>query len=526
MRLWKAIAAALLASAITTATASARDVRVGLASEPTSMDPHFHNLTPNNAALNHVFEHLVESDEAQKPIPGLAESWKPVDDTTWEIRLRKGVKFHDGSDFTADDVIASFARVPNVPNSPSSFASYTRGKTLEKVDDHTIRLRTDKPYPLVPQDLAQVLIVSDKVKDASTADFNALKAAVGTGPYRAVEYVPGDRIVLERFDGYWGEKASFDKVILKPIKSDPARVAALQAGDVDMIEAVPTTDVARLRKDPNIDVVSGLSNRVIYFIMDQFRDETPFVKGKNGEPIKNPFLNKDVRLAILKAINRQGVVDRIMEGSAVPAGQLLPEGFFGVSDKIKPAAYDPNGAKQLLAKAGFPNGFKLVLHGPNDRYVNDAKIVEAAAQMLTRVGIETQIETMPSAVFFRRASQGGPNNTPEFSMALVGWSAGTGEASDSLRTLVHSFDKDRGFGASNRGRYSNPEVDKLIQQAITTVDDEKRQALLAKATEVAMEDVAIVPVHYQVNNWATRKGLKYTPRTDEYTIVRSLKVAP
>ena len=523
MKLRKTLIVAV--AALLATPALARDVRIGLASEPTSMDPHFHNLTPNNAALSQVFDYLIANDANQKPIPALAESWRAVDEHTWEFKLRRGVKFHDGSDFTVDDVIATFARVPTVPNSPSSFSAYVKGRTIEKIDEHNFRIRTDEPSPLVPNDLTQVLITSRKAQNASTVDFNSTKAAIGTGPYRLAEYVPGDRIVLERFDGFWGPKPPFEKVILKPIKSDPTRVAALQAGDVDMIEAVPTTDVARLKKDPNVAVASGVSNRVIYFYMDQFRPETPYVKSKSGEPIKNPFLNRDVRLALSKAINRQGIVDRVMEGSAIPAGQLLPEGFFGVSPKLKPTPYDPNDAKQLLAKAGV-QGFKLVLHGPNDRYVNDARIVEAAAQMLTRIGVETSVETMPSAVFFKRASQGGPNNTPEFSMSLAGWSPGTGEASSSLISLIHTYDAQKGFGASNRGRYSNPEADALMEQGIATIDDAKRQDLLSRATEVAMEDVAIIPIHYQVNNWATRKGLVYTPRTDEYTTVRSLAVSP
>jgi peptide/nickel transport system substrate-binding protein len=218
------------------------------------------------------------------------------------------------------------------------------------------------------------------------------------------------------------------------------------------------------------------------------------------------------------AINRDAIVERVMEGVAIKAGQLLPEGFFGISSKLKPVSYDPAGAKKLLAEAGVPDGFKLTIHGPNDRYINDAKIAEAIAQMLTRIGIKTEVVTMPRSVYFKRASRGGPNKTPEFSFILVGWGAGSGEASSPLKSLIHTYDKSRGFGASNRGRYSNAEVDKLIEDALATVDDAKRQNLLAKATEVAINDGAIIPLHYQVNTWATRKGLKYDARTDEYTM--------
>jgi peptide/nickel transport system substrate-binding protein len=209
---------------------------------------------------------------------------------------------------------------------------------------------------------------------------------------------------------------------------------------------------------------------------------------------------------------------------AIPAGQLLPETFFGVSPKLKPETFNPEAAKKLLADAGYPDGFGLTLHGPNDRDINDAKICQAIGQMLARVGIDTKVETMPKSVYFRKASRGGPNKSPAFSFILVGWGSGTGEASSPLKSLLHTYDKSKGFGASNRGRYSNAEVDKLIELALATVDDGKRELLLQQATEIAIQDLGIIPLHYQVNTWATRKGLAYTPRTDEYTLVMSVVV--
>jgi peptide/nickel transport system substrate-binding protein len=228
------------------------------------------------------------------------------------------------------------------------------------------------------------------------------------------------------------------------------------------------------------------------------------------------------RSAISKAINRPAIVEKVMEGIAIPAGQLLPEGFFGVSPNLKPEPYDPEGAKILLADAGWGGGFGLTIHGPNDRYINDAKIAQAIGQMLTRVGIQTKVETMPKSVYFRRASRGGPNKTPEFSFVLVGWGAGTGEASSPLKSLLHTYDKERGFGASNRGRYSNAKLDKMVEDALATVDDITREKLLQKATEIAIDDLGIIPLHYQVNTWATRPGLAYIPRTDESTVIMNL----
>lgn len=329
-------------------SAYAAELRVGLQSEPSSIDPHYHNLGPNNAFGTHIFSHLVGSDENQQHYPDLAVSWKPVNDTTWEFKLRKNVKWHDGSPFTADDVMFTVERAQNVPNSPSSFVTYLKGKTFEKIDSHTIHIKTAKPYPLMPNDMTTVKIVSAKAaKDASTEDYNSGKAAVGTGPYKFIEWVPGDRIVLERNPNYFGTKAKYDKVTFKPIKAGPARISALLAGDVDFIDNVPPLDVARLKKEKNVTLSSGPSNRVIYLHMDQFRENSPHITAKDGSPIKNPLMDVRVRKAISMGINRDAIVSRVMEDIAVPAGQLLPAGFHGVSKNMKPMKYDPEGAKTV-----------------------------------------------------------------------------------------------------------------------------------------------------------------------------------
>jgi peptide/nickel transport system substrate-binding protein len=484
--------------------ASAQDLRVGLAAEPTAMDPHYHNLTPNNSLLTHIFQRLVGQDERQRLVPELAESWKAIDATTWEFKLRKNVRFHDGTPFTADDVLFSFERAPNVEGSPSSFGIYVRGKTFTKVDDHTVHVKTASPYPLMPNDISTIYMISKKHgQGAKTPDYNSGKAAIGTGPYRLVEYTPGNRIVVQRFDQYWGEKPVWNRVTFRAIN----------------------TDLERLKKDPKVTVSQVVSNRIIYLHLDHFRDDSPFVRAKDGGPIKNPLRDVRVRKALSMSIDRDAIVSRVMEGVAIKAGQLLPDGFFGVSSKLKPEPYDPAGAKKLLAEAGLPNGFRLTIHSPNDRYPNDAKIAEAVGQMLSRNGIDTQVVTMTQGVFFRDASSGAPDKSPKFSLILVGWGSGTGEPSSPLKSLLATFDREKGMGASNRGRYSNPQVDKLIDQALATVDDAKRAALLAQATEVAIEDVGIVPLHYQVNTWAMRRGFAYKPRTDEYTLVMGVAKA-
>jgi len=440
------------------------------------------------------------------------------------------VKFSNGAPFTADDVIYSFDRASNYVGGNSSFRTYLKGKTFKKIDDYTIHAITAEPYPLMAVDLAQPCIVSSKVKGTgkpdtnggvTVQDYNDGKAMIGTGPYKFVEWKKGDRIVLEPNPNYFGsDKPMWSKLTLKPIKSAPARVAALLAGDVDMIDNVPTSDVARLKKNKKVVLSSGISNRVIYLHMDQFRDVSPFVTDTNGKPLKkNPLKDVRVRKAMSKLINRDAIVSRVMEDLAIPAGQLLPKGFFGVSTKLKPEPYDPEGAKKLLKEAGYPKGFGLTIHGPNDRYVNDAKIAEVVAQMLTRGGIKTKVVTMPKSVFFSRASSGGKDKQPEFSLILVGWGSGTGEASSALKSLLATHDKTKGFGASNRGRFSEKEVDAKIVQALATVDDAKRAKLLAEATELAIGKYqGIIPLHYQVNTWATRPGLKYRARTDERTV--------
>ena len=513
--------------------AMAEDITIGIRSEPSSMDPYFHNLTPNNALIGHVFARLVDFDPNQQLIPSAAESYEAIDDTTWEFKLRPGAKFHDGTDLTADDVIYSFERADGYTGGNSSFRIYTKGKTVTKVDDYTVHISTDGPYPLMPNDLTGIMIMSSEAKGTGqpdvnkgidASDFNDGTAAIGSGPYKFVEWKKGDRIVLEKFDDYVGPLAQpWDKVTFKFIPSEPARVAALLAGDVDMIDNVPTSDIETLKKNKDVSLSGGVSNRIIYLHLDQWRDQSPFVTDKDGNPMdKNPLKDARVRKAISMMINRPAIVERVMEGVALPAGQLLPEGFFGRSPNLKPEKYDVAAAKKLLAEAGYPDGFGLTIHGPNDRYINDAKICEAIGQLLSAAGIPTKVVTMPKNVFFSRASKGA-DGKPEFSFVLVGWGSGTGEASSPLKSLLATYDPSKGWGASNRGRHSDAKVDALISQALTTVDDEKRGKALADATDIAIgQNQGIIPLHYQVNTWGTRAGLKYIPRTDERTTAYGL----
>ncbi|MGH8648039.1 MAG: ABC transporter substrate-binding protein [Burkholderiales bacterium] len=500
--------------------APAADLSVALGGDVTSMDPHFHNLTPNNNIGAHVFETLVAKDAGGRYQPALAESWRAVDDTTWEFKLRKGVRFHDGSIFTAADVVFSIDRVPNVPNSPSPFTTYTKQVT-EKivVDPWTLRLKSAAPYPQMPIDISTVLIVSSKAAaGATTDDFNTGKATVGTGPFKFVRWQKGDRIELARNDDYWGPKAPWDRVTFRIITSDPTRVASLLAGEVRAIENVPTNDLAKLSANKDLNIYRTVSVRLMYLHMDTARDKTPFATDKAGKPLdRNPLKDLRVRRAMSKAINRQALVERIMEGAAVNTGQLMPEGFFGYVPTLKPEPQDLEGARKLLAEAGYPDGFGLTLHAPNNRYVNDEQIAQAIAQMLARIGIQTRVDAMPSSVYFSRGSK------LEFSFMLVGWGAETMEASSPLKALLATFNKDKGTGASNRGRYSNPKLDAVLDQALATVDDSKRERLLQQATEIGMSDLGILPLYHQHNLWAARRGIVYEARADERTFAHEFK---
>ncbi len=498
-----------------------REVSIGLQAAITSMDPHYHNLSPNNSLLLHIFEPLIKRDANQKPVPGLAASWKAIDDLTWEFKLRKNVKWHDGTPFTADDVVFTLKRVPEVPNSPSSFATFTKPIVdVKVVDPHTIIFKTAHPHVLLPSDLASVYIVSKlHGEKATTADYNSGKAAIGTGPYKFVEYVPNQKVVMKANYGYYGGEEPWDKVTFKILSNSAARVAALLSGDVQMIETVPTSDIARFAKDPKFELADKVSNRVIYVHLWQWADKSPpYVFAKDGKPLdKNPFKDPRVRKALTIAINRDAIADRIMEKKAVPAAQLLADNFSGTSRNLKPAKFDPEGAKKLLAQAGYPNGFAMTIHGTNNRYINDDKIAQAIAQFYTRIGIDAKVETMPANVYFSKATAG------EYGYMLLGWGTESGEQGSSLRSLLATRDVEKGMGVNNRGRYSNPTMDQQLAEALVTMDDKKREGLIQKAAETAMNDSALIPIHYEVSTWATAKGFRYTARTDQYTLATSLR---
>ncbi|ASL75399.1 ABC transporter substrate-binding protein [Ralstonia solanacearum] len=494
--------------------ALATDLKIGMSSPPTSMDPHFYNLFSNINVSEHMFECLVKMDADSHIVPGLAESWKMVNNLTWEFKLRPGVKFHDGSELTTEDVAWSLDRPATIVNSPGKFDTYTKAIIHKKIiDKYTIQLTTSQPYPLMLSDLTSVFIVQKKATQGlSSDDFAQGKGMVGTGPFKFVSYARDDRVELVRNDQYWGPKPAWDKVTLRFIPNGATRIAALLSGDVQAIENVPTPDLARVRGDASLNFFSKISHRVIYLYTDGKRDPTPDVTGKDGKPLaKNPLKDPRVRRAMSMAINRQGIKDRIMEGLAEPTDNLVPPQLFGYNPNLKTLKYDPEGAKKLLAEAGYPDGFGITLHTPNNRYVNDEKIAQTIAQNLTRIGIVTKVEGMPMATFAAKSIR------HEYSFGLVGWGAQTGEVSSPLRALVACEDARKGYGTVNWGQYCNPKMDAVLDKALYTMDDKERSRLLQEATAIVVDDGGIIPVHFQVTTWAARKGFTYTPRTDERT---------
>jgi peptide/nickel transport system substrate-binding protein len=499
-------------------TADANELRIGLAADVTSLDPHYLNVAPNNNAAWHIFDALVHVDANARLVPGLALSWRAIDPTTWEFKLRKGVKFHDGSDFTAEDVIFSLERPATLAASPGPFTGFVKPITVKKiVDPWTIQFKTAAPYAMLPYDLNSIFVVSKKAATgASTEDFNSGKAAVGTGPYKLVHFARGDRIELARNEAYWGGKSAWDKVTLRILPADTARIAALLAGDLDAIENIPTADLARIKADANFRLEQKVSWRTMLLHMDQYRDHPPHLSDKSGKPLaQNPFKDARVRLAVSKAINRRAIVERVMEGYAIAAGNLVSPPVFGYVDALKPEIYEPETAKKLLAEAGYPDGFALTLHAPNDRYLNDQQVAQAVAQMLARIGIQTKVETMPASMYFGKARAG------EFSFALLGWGSFSGDLA--LRALAATPNAETGYGAWNWGHYSNPKVDALLKQDFATVDEKKREALAREAATLALKDVPVIPLHHQLASWAMKKGIAYSPRTDEYTFAHHFR---
>src|SRR5437899_4687465 len=480
------------------------------------MDPHFLAIAPNINIAWHVFDALSHGDEGPRLGPGLAVSWRALDATTWEFRLRPGVRFHDGGELTAEDVVFSIERTLKVPN--GQYGIFARGIVGKEVRDaHTLRLKTATPYAMVPYDLNSVFIVSRKAAARSgPEDFTSGRATLGPGPFRSVPFPRGARVELARNDHYWEATPAWEKVAFRIVPTDPSRLAGLLSGELDAIEQVPTADLPRIRREARLNTVHKVSWRTIFFYLDQYRDRAPGLTDTAGRPLaRNPFRDLRVRRALSKAINRPAIAERLMDGAALPASNLVSPPVFGYAPDLEPEPYDPEGAKRLLAEAGYPDGFAMTLAATNHRYVNDEQIAQAVAQMLARVGVRARVEVFPINAYLPKARK------HEFAFAMFGW--GSFSADLALRALVATPDPDKGFGAFNWSGYSNPAIDRLLERAFATVDEKQREGLARDAMRLAMRDHAVIALHHQVAVWAMRKPLAYAPRTDEFTLAHQIR---
>jgi peptide/nickel transport system substrate-binding protein len=522
MKMLRFIALVCLLSAALSPAVLARDLIIGVSNQPHSIDPQFSRTGNNGQAAQNIFERLVQPDENLQLQPALAVSWENTDPLTWVVKLRAGVRFHDASPLTAEDVVFSLERAGRIPDSPAPFtANVAPIASMEILDPLTIKFTTKKPAPQFMEAVGMVFIVSKAAAvGKGVDDFNSGKAAVGTGPYKFVAWTPGDRLVLERNEKYWDKAPDFDKVTYRLIANNTARVAALRAGDVDLIDEVRPADKATLAAISGIRLHSIASTRLIYLNLDCGRDESPFVVGAAGKPLKpNPLRDARVRQAISKMIDRKLIIDRILSGAGMPAGQLVPHGLGGYSDKLPPERIDLKAAKELLAQAGYPNGFGITIHSSRDRFPGDAEIAQAVGQLLARGGLKVKgVVTQPYNVYVTAASK------QAFSAFIFSYGTNTPSSAPGLTNLLMTYDQTADTGSLNRARYSNPSFDTKMRQALVEFDERKRSALLAEAADIAFGEAAFLPLYWQEVTWASRTGVEYRANRSEATIARYARI--
>ncbi|WP_179283361.1 ABC transporter substrate-binding protein [Bordetella genomosp. 9] len=506
--------------------ALADDLRIATRTSEPPLDPHFMWTDANVGYYMQIYGGLTAQSNDGKVLPYLAESWTAMDGgKTWRFKLRQDARFSDGTPVTADDVVASYKRMQTLKASAPFTGAITGLQEARKVDDHTVDIVTSKSNPILPQRVSLIQIIPAKIAaSAATADFSDGKMAIGFGPYKLVSLKAGDSLVMTRNPDFFGPPAKWDKVTYRFIPDGGARVAALLGKDVDMIDAVPPALAARLKDDASVSMVMGPSSRVLFLTIDTNRPQTPFAFDAQGRPLaKNPYADPRVRQALSLALDRKAIVDRVLGGMAYPASQITTKGFGGYDDTLAVSAPDPVKATKLLADAGFPQGFSMTIHCTNDRFIEDARVCQAIGQMFSRIGLKVNVQTMPNAVLTPRAMD--PNGE-RFSIAMMGWSDSSGEA-QVLNTVVHTPDTANGFGSWNWGRYSNPQVDRFLEQAVNQMDAPRRHELMKQAMRMAMDDYGFIPLYSQSVVVALRKGLTYKTWVTEQTIADSVsKVQP
>ena len=492
-----ALAAGIAAATMIAGAVQAKTLKMAYDADPVSLDPH-EQLSAGTLQLSHmIFDPLVRWNKDHGFDARLAKSWKRVDPLTVRFELHNGVKFHSGNMLTSADVKWTFDRLKVSPDFKGLFTIF---KELKVVDGDTFELVTAEPFPMVLNLATYIFPMDSKFysgMDAAGQDKGAIVKhgntfastnVSGTGPYIVTSREQGVRVEFNRFGGYWDKSSpgNVDKVIMTPIKEDPTRVAALLSGDVDFIAPVPPTDLDRIDDDPKVDLITMSGTRIITFQMNQKRFEA--------------FKNVKVRQAIVHAINNEGIVQKIMKGFGTPAAQNSPKGYLGHNEMLKPR-YDLDKAKQLMKEAGFEKGFSISMMAPNNRYVNDQKIAEAVASMLSKINIKVDLTTMPKAQYWPKFDEQAAD------MMMIGWHSDTEDSTNFSEFLMMTPNKDTGKGQYNSGNYSNAELDKLTLQSQGMTDEAERIKVLQKMEQIAYEDAAFVPLHWQDLAWAAKKGV-------------------
>jgi peptide/nickel transport system substrate-binding protein len=504
-----------LSNAVTLRVANQGDVQ--------SMDPHSLNESLQLSFDNSIYESLVGRGKDMSVVPLLATKWRQTSPTVWRFDLRKGVKFHDGTPFTADDVIFSFKRATDAGSDMKGYVAPI--KELRKIDDYTVDIETVTPFPILPDTLTVFAIMSKKWCEDNKAEKpvdrrkgienTASFKANGTGPFRLKERQPSVRTVLVRNFNYWDKvESNVDEVVFTPISSDATRVAALLSGEIDVMEPVPLQDVERIKASPGTTVLQGPELRTIFLGMDQKRDELLFssVKGKN------PFKDKRVRQAFYQAIDVETIKSRVMRGAATPTAEMVGPGVNGFQpDMNKRLPYDVEAAKKLMADAGYPSGFEVTMNCPNDRYVNDAAICQAVAANLARIGVKINLQAETKNTYFPKILR------RDTSFYLLGWTPSTTDAHDALYNLM-ATPTDKGQGQYNLGTYSNAKLDELTGKIQTETDKAKRNEMIREAFKIHADDVGHIPLHQQALAWAYSKKVTLTQLPTNYMFFKWISV--
>jgi peptide/nickel transport system substrate-binding protein len=502
----RAVLAALAATTML-AAAEARTLKWARAGDSLTLDPHAQNEGPTHTLAHHLYEPLIIRDHTGKQMPALATSWAiTADPNVWEFKLRQGVKFHDGADFDADDVVFSLERAMQPTSDMKGLL--TSIEKVTKVDAFTVQIRTKGPNPLLPNNLGDLFIMDKgwaeknnvtKVQDFKNKEENfAVRNANGTGPFTLVSREPDVKTVMKRNENYWGKgqvPLEVTEIIYTPIKADATRVAALLSGDVDFVQDLPVQDIERLRQDKKLKVNSGPENRTIFF---GFNVGDADLKSDNVDG-KNPFADLRVRQAMNMAVNRQAIQRVVMRGESVPTGIIMPPFVNGWTKELDAApAVDVAAAKKLLADAGYPNGFQTTLHCPNDRYVNDEAICQAVVGMWGAIGIKVNLVSQSKSIHFTLLQK----QPPESDFYMLGWGVPTFDSDYIFSFLYHSRAGSR--GSWNATRYSNPEIDKLIQTLSAETDLAKRNATIAQIWAKLKADTVYIPVHHQALSYGMK----------------------